>query len=542
MLKISYCVNNKKFSTHPDVSIKEITNGGCTKIVMSSKSPVSDINISYEIPYNFNEKHRIFVNGFQSWTDSREYEKWEKMKYVNRLSLPILKLIGTTGSGDYSFKKFKAKKGLFYGYSYSYVRCEQQYSLWGSLNERTGYTTFTFDTNKNTLVVSKDLQGLVVNGEYELLNFTNLTGTENEVFDAYFEMLNIAKPRVGRTTGYTSWYNYYENITQSDIESDLEAFVQSGKHFDIFQLDDGYQTAVGDWLTIKKDKFPNGMRYISDIIHQKDMKAGLWLAPFGAKIGSKIATEHPDWLIKNAKGKPIIAGRNWGGFYGLNIYNDEVREYIKKVFDVVLNEWNFDMVKLDFLYAAAMVPLCNKTRGQIMCEAMDFIRECVGDKLILGCGVPLFPSFGKVDYCRIGADVGLGWRRNLSSKLTHREDVSSENTLNCTVFRRQLNGRAFVNDPDVILLRNYNIHLNDTQKSIIADINRVYGGLIFLSDRISRYDDFGLKKLDTIMNNSNIEIVCSEYVKKDVLKIQYRENNVLNTMAINMANGKYEQI
>ncbi|EKC48560.1 hypothetical protein OBE_15116, partial [human gut metagenome] len=41
-----------------------------------------------------------------------------------------------------------------------------------------------------------------------------------------------------------------------------------------------------------------------------------------------------------------------------------------------------------------------------MCEAMDFLRECVGEKMILGCGVPLMPAFGKVDYCRIGADYG----------------------------------------------------------------------------------------------------------------------------------------
>ncbi len=30
-------------------------------------------------------------------------------------------------------------------------------------------------------------------------------------------------------------------------------------------------------------------------------------------------------------------------------------------------------------------------------------------KIILGCGVPLMPAFGKVDFCRIGADVDLEW-------------------------------------------------------------------------------------------------------------------------------------
>lgn len=46
----------------------------------------------------------------------------------------------------------------------------------------------------------------------------------------------------------------------------------------------------------------------------------------------------------------------------------------------MFDEWHFDMVKLDFLYAAAIEPRNNKTRGQLMCEAMDFLRECCGDK------------------------------------------------------------------------------------------------------------------------------------------------------------------
>ena len=45
-----------------------------------------------------------------------------------------------------------------------------------------------------------------------------------------------------------------------------------------------------------------------------------------------------------------------------------------------------------------------------MCDAMDLIRECCQDKLVLGCGVPLMPAFGKVDYCRIGADIHLQWK------------------------------------------------------------------------------------------------------------------------------------
>lgn len=48
-----------------------------------------------------------------------------------------------------------------------------------------------------------------------------------------------------------------------------------------------------------------------------------------------------------------------------------------------------------------------------MCDAMELLRSLCGDKLILGCGVPLAPAFGKVDFCRIGADMALSWNKNL---------------------------------------------------------------------------------------------------------------------------------
>ena len=72
----------------------------------------------------------------------------------------------------------------------------------------------------------------------------------------------------------------------------------------------------------------------------------------------------------------------------------EVKEYIRALFKRVFEEWGFDMVKLDFLYSAAIYPRNGKSRGQLMCEAMDFLRECCGEKLFLGCGVPLAPAFG----------------------------------------------------------------------------------------------------------------------------------------------------
>ena len=540
-INFSYDYEGKRYASkasNEQVMMNFVQSGCKYKLEINAKKMISNVRVSIESPANYDKESRIFVNGYQSWTDSREYFIDEKMRSLNKFSKPFLKALGLCRSGDYSFKKYSNKVGAFHGYSYSYIRKGNNFELFCSLNERTGYTIFNFDVDSKNVIIEKDLEGINILGEYEVLNFAVFCGSETQVFDNYFSCLDIPPVRVERTTGYTSWYNYYENITQKDIEKDLKAFVDNDKKFDMFQVDDGFQTAVGDWLSIDKNKFPKGMKYIADIIKNENVKAGIWLAPFSAKTNSIIAKTHPDWLVKNKKGKPIIAGLNWGGFYALDIYNLEVREYVKEVFNVVLNEWGFDMVKLDFLYGACMEPTTSKTRAEIMFDGMEFIRDCVGDKLVLGCGVPLAPSYGLVDYCRIGADVGLYWNSKLKDKLTHREDVSTINTLNNSIFRRQLDGRAFINDPDVVLLRDYNIDLSTEQRKVIALVNKLFGRLIFVSDRITEYNDYQMLAFDETMKKDDIAITSAEYIEKMIMCVKYLINGEEKQLKFDMNCGK----
>ena len=54
--------------------------------------------------------------------------------------------------------------------------------------------------------------------------------------------------------------------------------------------------------------------------------------------------------------------------------------------------------------------LIGKSRGEIMWDAMQLVRDLTGtDKLLLGCGVPLACAWRSADYCRIGSDVAPWW-------------------------------------------------------------------------------------------------------------------------------------
>lgn len=524
--------------SNDDVSfdLRQSANG--LKLTVIPKKQISDISFYLERNYEYQTDSRFFANGFQSWTDTKEFTRNEIMADEGLIGKGLFgkSPFGMNLVGNYTFVEQSKECGVFHSISFAYVRNEKNIDLFGSLNDRTGYTIIYADMNKNTLRFSKDVEGITITEPYELLDLYFDNGGYDEVFDRYFAKMNVKPLTDKKIKGYTSWYNYYQNINEKIILRDLEAISKKTDKVNTFQIDDGYQTSVGDWLSINKTKFPNGMKPIVEKIHAKGWQAGLWLAPFGAQKGSKLASEHSDWLVKGKNGKPIMVGANWGGFYAIDIDNADARAYIKNVFDTVLNDWGFDLVKLDFLYATAVVPLHNKTRGQLAYESIDFLRECVGDKQILGCGVQQMPCFGKVEYMRIGADMALGWKHKFFRNLTHREDVSTPNAIHNSVYRRCLNGRAFLCDPDVFLLRKTNIHFTPEQQKVLAKFIKLFGSVLFMSDNVDEYDDEQLAVFNDTLADDDAKVVAINETN-DKLFIDYIQNGEPHTLGFCVTDG-----
>ncbi len=523
-----------------DLKLRDEGDENHVKIVIETECglELTMAELIYDCVYD--EKTRFFANGYQSWTSSREYKKGDVQYGLRTLSnLPLVRVF-SGASGDYAFTEYG--KALYHSFSYTYLRSGDKTELFGSLNERTGYTIFYADMRENVFAVTKDVEGLTVSGEYELINVTHTVGTYDEVFDRYFEEYPLKNTgRVEHLAGYTSWYNYYQNINEEIILRDLEGLKRAGSAANIFQIDDGYETMVGDW-TIDETKFPSGLKPIVEKIHAQGLKAGLWYAPFAAQFKAKIIKEHPDWLIRGKKGRPVISGISWGGFYALDFEKQEVREYVKAFFDRVFNEWGFDMVKLDFLYAAAIEPRNGKTRGQLMCEAMDFLRECCGDKIMLGCGVPLAPAFGVADACRISCDVENTFKEKFYVKVTNQEIISAKMAMVNSVFRRHLNGRIWANDPDVFFLRNGGMKpavYTLQQKKLLAKVNHIFGNVLFVSDDIGEYDDERLQILLEAYERFDGKVLSAEFIAPEIIKIVYLLNGEKRMLVFNDKTGDY---
>ena len=430
---------------------------------------------------------KAFFNGYQSWTWCPEVGPGDRQRGVRQIPGPLLKKYAFDRYGDYHFVAYPRRPGCFHGFSYGYFRQGEHYRLFASLDEGPGYTIFSYDVKAQVLTITRDCAGVRhPGGTLAAFDLYFAQGSESAVFDGWFAAMNCRPRACAPLAGYTSWYNRYEAITERDVRNDLRGCRELLQPGDLFQIDDGWEPTVGDWLEPDEAKFPGGMKALSEEIHKNGFRSGLWLAPFACTEQSQLYRQHPDWVLKK-DGKPWKAGGNWGGFYALDIDVPAVQAYLEQVFDRVLNQWGYDLVKLDFLYAAAPFGTGRESRAGRMIRAMELLRRWCSDKLILGCGVPLIPAFGRVDYCRIGCDVSLSWDDKWYMRLFHRERVSTSHSLDNTLNRRQLGGRAFGNDPDVFFLRDENCSLSPAQKRCLAETNARYGQVLLISDDPSAY-------------------------------------------------------
>lgn len=528
----------------PHFSVITVNDESGVKLTLIPSRPITLISASLEFWHEYEKNEKFFVNGYQSWTTSGEMSAED----IYRGTTPLAGVTKYTKdmaitSGDYAFTRYEPRPGFFHSFTYTYLRRGDEFELFGSLSERNGYTVFYSDMEKHIFSVEKDVEGLTVSEPYEMFDIVRFVGGYDEVFDKYFAAMGLpAKKRIDRLTGYTSWYNYFQKIDENIILRDLKGLSRARESVNIFQIDDGYEPFVGDWLDYNGKDFPNGMKTIADAVHREGYLAGIWLAPFNVQRGkSRILKEHPDWLIRNPDGKPQLGCVAWGGAYTLDIYNSEVREHLKKVFDTVLNNWGYDMVKLDFLYSQCRTPRDNKTRGTIMCEAMDFLRECVGDKLILGCGVPLGPAFGVVDACRISCDVDLSYGGKFYNSMSINNELpSAQNAINNSMFRRHLNGRAFLNDPDVFFLRDHNLTFTWEQKLLLAKINNLFGRVLFVSDDAGEYSEAELEVLKETFRESDAKILdvkCVGARADGNYEIKFIENGEEKLLYFNLFTG-----
>ena len=158
VLRFSYKVHDVRyrheissnFENQHCVVIQDL-NDSLLSIRIIPKCIITIESLELKFKYNFTNE-LVYVNGYQSWTDSKEFFLDEKMKTLSYLAKPLLPHYQFDKYGDYNFKKYSNKIGDFHGYTYGYIRSGNDYHFTGSLSEKEGYTII--NTSASAVVVS----------------------------------------------------------------------------------------------------------------------------------------------------------------------------------------------------------------------------------------------------------------------------------------------------------------------------------------------------------------------------------------------------
>jgi alpha-galactosidase len=440
---------------HVSLTAEPSPNG--TRIILSARKEIVLRSLVVWSVVRFPEGTRMIANGFQSWTATAETDIRALLpplkKFLRSISLPY---------GDYGWAPTDGlvahRKTLFRppGGKDFFVECEAA-----------PYVYFHWKQKNRMLSLCADVNGRILRGGQTL------------VFQWRRQWADTSDVRlVAPLTGFTTWYNFYNRIDENLVLRLIDGYRNTP--MDVFQIDDGWQRAVGDW--VENEKFAGGMGRIARAIRDAGFQAGIWLSPFVCQHGSE--------AFGRLK-KRVVAGFNpmWAGwrrpfFYRYDPEDDELR----RLFDRVLDQWGFNFVKLDFLYAAGLGDE-ESSAGERMAAAAEKIARAVnGRAKILACGLPCQAVGPVFDYWRMGPDVGPTVDLKIGRFLRNRERISTLNSLRNVVVRTKLrlDGRVG-HDPDVFILRTYNTRLPDELRYSNFLINVICGDLVFTSDEPARY-------------------------------------------------------
>jgi alpha-galactosidase len=280
-------------------------------------------------------------------------------------------------------------------------------------------------------------------------------------------------------TGWCSWYCFGPTVTAQQVLDNLDVIAKSMPALKYVQIDDGYQSAMGDWLDTGA-AFGGNVRTVLAEIKRRGFEPAIWVAPFVAEEKSNVFRQHPDWFITDAAGAPLRSDRvtfgGWrrGPWYALDGTHPGVQEHFTRVFKTMREEWGCTYFKLDANFWGAMhggrFHDSRASRIEAYRRGMQAVLRGSGDSFILGCNHPIWPSTGLIHGSRSSNDIKRTWDR---IKTTGRQNLS----------RNWQNGRFWWNDPDAIVLAS---DLTDAECQFHATVIYASGGMVLSGDDLTK--------------------------------------------------------
>ena len=299
-----------------------------------------------------------------------------------------------------------------------------------------------------------------------------------------------ARKTAGPAFFWSSWYYRYETMDQQTLEAYLAGFRETpGLPFRYIELDAGYCPHIGDWLT-PNHRWPGGLRQAADTIRENGFLPGIWIAPFIIGDHSEVYRNHPDWILRDRNGDPVIMLRSytepkqWGNsdcnYFVLDASHPDAFAWLTEVF-TTLYAWGFRFFKTDFMlwnmHDSADVKRYDPTvtSVEVIRKVLGMVRGIIGeDSYLLTCIAPFMACIGYADGMRIAADCGARWA----------EPFGPVNLLQELPADSYFNHIFWQNDPDAMIIRDFDTFLTDTEVQSLVLMQALSGGAVSTSDPV----------------------------------------------------------
>ncbi len=473
------------------------------------------------------ESLSFYSNGWQSWSTTGSYQPYDRMR---RTRLGFLQAPMVINPDTPVFRE----KSCFSSDFFSLVldKREQCGFVLGFLSQRQHFGSITADFRDRPVL------RMWANGDHARLDPGQSITTDWAVIypfqvdlqDPFEQYLNdvAAEHQIGNFSeppvGWCSWYYYYQGISERIIEENVRRISESNEllPLDLIQIDDGFESQVGDWLDFNK-RFPNGVKPLAEDIQRAGFEPGLWLAPFILHPRARTAREHPDWLLRKQNGGLVRTGFVWNSLgAALDLTHPGVMDYVREVIHTAVHDWGFPYLKLDFLYAAALKGAYqdkSRTRAQVLRSGMEAVRDSAGpDTRLVGCGAPLGSMLGLVDAMRIGPDVNKTWEPSYDGiSFPFRDEPcvpSARNSIRNILTRSPLHNHWWVNDPDCLLVRpDSRLTLPEIQS--LATAIAMTGGSLLVSDDMTQLPEERQRIVASLLPMMNLRAQVIDLLETD---------------------------
>lgn len=360
--------------------------------------------------------------------------------------------------------------------------------------------------------------------------------------------------------GWSTWDYFGRVYDTKDVIKNIDQIDADGLKVNIIQIDGGWWTARGDYLSVRKD-LQGGMKAIADYAKSKGYRAGIHLDGFRADKTSNLYKEHPDWFLKDQDGETICQAIDKKDTYMQYIYfdysNPAVCAYMKNVLKTIRTEWGFSYFKIDFMRYGLIETILaehgkakkgikkvtavkafdmNLTSIERTRLALKSMREGIGDGFFLACSSVFGPTIGIVDGIRTGGDI--------SPTFDHYKSRCLQNGGNF-----YLNQVVAQNDADYIVVRNkddeepsrawgedkFGGNTTYDEAKMWSDYVALYGGIKINSDNLLTLRN---ERKNLIKNAFSIK-TASRFLPLDLWSHAKNKNDAFNVMLAENSDGVY---